>query len=125
MRRSEPASSSEHEQQMGFENDPTAAKRPEADPIRALPQVPRPVQRHDAGQLNLRFAALAKARIEWISRLIWASKASGVIGIGSMPCCASFSRTPGAANAVCVSWASFSTISRGVFAGANRAVQNV
>jgi hypothetical protein len=51
----------------------------------------------DAGQLNFRFAALAKARIESISRLICASKAAGVIGIGSMPCCASFSCTPGAA----------------------------
>src|SRR5207253_11320379 len=79
----------------------------------------------DAGQLNLRFAALAKARIAPISRLICASKAAGVIGIGSKPCCASFSRTPGAANAFCVSWASLSTISRGVLAGANSPVQNV
>src|ERR1700745_3481106 len=79
----------------------------------------------NAGQLNFRFAALAKARIELISRLICASKAAGVIGIRSMPCCASFSRTPGAANAVCVSWASLSTISRGGLAGTNRAVQNV
>ena len=48
-----------------------------------------------AGQLNFRFAALAKARIAPISRLICASKAAGVIGIGSKPCRASFSRTPG------------------------------
>src|SRR5438876_3319479 len=79
----------------------------------------------DAGQLNFRFAALAKARIESISRLICASKAAGVIGIGSMPCGASFSRTPGAANAFRVSWESLSTISRGVLAGTNSPVQNV
>jgi hypothetical protein len=46
----------------------------------------------NAGQLNFKFAALAKARIEWISRLICGSKAADVIGIGSMPCCASFSK---------------------------------
>src|SRR5262249_48011306 len=79
----------------------------------------------DASQLNFRLAALVKARIEPISRLICASKAAGVIGIGSMPCCASFSRTPGAASAVCVSWASLSTISRDVLAGTNSPVQNV
>src|SRR6266480_1006980 len=79
----------------------------------------------NASQLNFRFAALAKARIESISRLICASKAAGVIGIGSMPCCASFSRTPGAANAFCDSWESLSTISRGVLAGTNTPVQNV
>jgi hypothetical protein len=76
----------------------------------------------NAGQLNFRFAALAKARIESISRRICASKAAGVIGIGSIPCCASFSRTLGAASAFCVSWASLSTISRGVLAGANSPV---
>src|SRR5207302_6923969 len=91
------------------------------------PEVRHPVHGDatDAGQLNFRFAALAKARIESISRLICASKAAGVIGIGSMPCCASFSRTPGAASAFCVSWASLSTISRGVVAGTNSPVQNV
>src|SRR6266699_3162719 len=101
--------------------------RPEPDPMRALPEVPHPVHGDatNASQLNFRFAALAKARVESISRLICASKAAGVIGIGSMPCCASFSRTPGAANAFCVSWESLSTISRGVLAGANSPVQNV
>ena len=91
------------------------------------PEVPHPVHGDatDAGQLNFRFAALAKAIIESISRLICASKAAGVIGIGSMPCCASFARTPGAASAFCVSWASLSTISRGVLAGTNSPVQNV
>jgi hypothetical protein len=61
--------------------------RPEADPMRALPEVPHPIHGDatNASQLNFRFAALAKARIESISRLICASKAAGVIGTRRAP----------------------------------------
>ena len=48
-------------------------------------------------------AAFTKARMLSISLLTCASNAAGAIGIGSIPCCASFSGTPGVRSAFSVS----------------------